>query len=393
MFILLIFIVFFTNGQYKVNCALRIENMFSASYKISSVLLCGFVVGLLPSLSAMDPEKDGTTPTACAAKPVASAAPQQSDSSKPFNPNHMKLDNLLALNTFLAKAEGGKDPLENNPQHTGLTLRGKLLHDLIAPTKAGNVTCDFSTEQKAELFKRLANYCKHKSRSLGINIHRPSEATVVSMPDSNGVLRLTTVLGIQDLRSYQRLFDLPVTHVSIFGMVSLNDIGALEACKQTLQSLIIHMSTIEKADVFSQLTNLREVSVKSPPLSDLNAFSNCRELRTASFANCRQVTDASPLQYLPVLARLDLFGCDITNARIFLTFPALNELNLRANDNLNRSCLPTLDKQIKELTISDMPMAQFFTQELERWAERNPSHYDNMSSKGSENPPQNGHNA
>ncbi|MEH0002092.1 MAG: hypothetical protein V6Z78_00750 [Holosporaceae bacterium] len=346
--------------------------MFSASYKISSVLLCGFVVGLLPGLAAMDPEKDGTEPTACAAKPLASAAPQQPDSGKPFQPNHMTLANLFELNTFLAKAEGGEDPSVN---HTGITLRGKLLHDLITPTKADDVACDCSTAQKTELFERLENYCKHNSRSLGINIHCPSEPTVVSKPESNGVLRWTTVPGIQNLCSYQRLFDLPVTHVNIFGMVSLNDISALEACKKTLQSLIIHMSAIEKADVFGQLTNLREVSVKSPLLSDLNAFSNCRELRTASFANCQQVTDASPLQYLPVLKHLDLFNCDITDASIFCAFSALSELNLRANYNLDRSCLPALNNQIETLTASDMPHAQLFTQELERWAEKNSSQH------------------
>lgn len=329
--------------------------MFSTSYKTSSVLLCGFLVGLLPSLSAMDPEKDGTEPTACAAKPVASAAPQQPDSGKPFNPNHMMLDDLFALNRFLAKAADRQDPLENKPQHTGLTLHGKLVYDLITPTKADDVAYDFSTEQKAELFERLTDYCKHHSRDLGINITCPSNPTVVSRPDANGVPKWVTIPGVQDLRSYQRLFDLPVTHVNIFGMTSLNDITALEACKDTLQSLIIHASALENADGFGTLTNLGEVSVKSPLLSDLSAFRNCHALRTASFASCFRVTDVNALKDLPILTHLNLFYCNVTDARMFLDFPALNHLNLNGNEFLNRSCVRALTAKIATLKLPDAP--------------------------------------
>lgn len=369
--------------------------MLSASYKISSVLLCGFLIGLLPNLSAMDPEKDGTEPTACAAKPLKSMAP---DSGEPFNPNHMMLDDLFALNRFLAKAESGKDHLENNPQHTGLTLRGTLLHDLITPTKANDVACGFSTEQKTDLFERLAAYCKHHSRNLGINIHCPSEPRVVSRPDANGIPKWVTIPGVQDLRSYQRLFDLPVTHVDIFGMASLNDISALEACKDTLQSLIIHVSAFENADGFGALTNLGEVSVTSPLLSDLSAFRNCHALRMASFASCTRVTDVSPLKDLPLLTHLNLFYCNVTDARMFLAFPALNHLNLNGNSILDRSCIRALTAKIATLKMPDAPeeALPYTGEDVIRGLAEAAQHRDNMSDEQrarTEYNPQNGHNA
>lgn len=369
--------------------------MFSASYKISSVLLCGFLVGLLPSLSAMDPEKDGTTPTACAAKPVKSMAP---DSGEPFNPNHMMLDDLFALNRFLAKAKGGTDPLDTPPQHTGLTLCGTLLHDLITPTKADDVACDFSTEQKADLFERLANYCKHNARNLGINITCPSNPTVVSRPDANGIPKWVTIPGVQDLRSYQGLFDLPVTHVDIFGMASLNDISALEACKDTLQSLIIYVSAIESADGFGTLTNLSEVSLASPLLSDLSAFRNCHALRTASFTSCIRVTDVSPLKDLPVLTSLNLFDCRVTDARMFLAFPALNYLNLNGNEILDRSCVRALTAKISTLKLPDAPEEALpytgadVIRGLAEAAQRRDKMSDEQRARTEYNP-QNGHNA
>ena len=369
--------------------------MFSTSYKISSVLLCGFLIGLLPNLSAMDPEKEDTAPTACAAKPLKSMDP---DSGEPFNPNHMMLDDLFALNRFLAKTKSGKDPLENNPQHTGLTLRGKLLHDLITPTKADDVACDFSTEQKAGLFERLANYCKHHSRDLGINIHCPSSPTVVSKPDANGVPKWVTIPGVQDLLGYQRLFDLPFTHVNIFGMASLNDISALEACKDTLQSLIIHASALENADGFGTLTNLGEVSVTSPLLSDVSAFRNCHALRTASFASCFRVTDVNALKDLPLLTRLNLFGCNVTDAHLFLAFPALNNLNLNGNSNLDRSCIRALTAKIATLKLPDAPEEglPYTGEDVIRGLAEAAQRRDHMSDEQrarTEYNPQNGHNA